>query len=71
MIFNRTIDTQKKAFVDIDTVTLYLSEKFQKEYYDYILSLKPNRVIFNPGTENLELEELLKANNITVEEIAH
>ena len=68
MIFNRTIDTQKKPFTDIDTVTLYLSAKFQMEYYDYILSLHPKRVIFNPGTENPELELMLNNNNIQTEE---
>ena len=36
----------------IDTVTLYLNPKNQEQYYDYILSLKPRRIIFNPGTEN-------------------
>ena len=68
VVFGKTIDTEKKAFDDIDTVTLYLSEKFQPEYYDYIISLKPARVIFNPGTENTEFEELLKVNNIDVVE---
>ena len=68
VIFGKKIDTEKKAFEDIDTVTLYLSEKFQPEYYDYIISLKPTRVIFNPGTENPEFEELLKVNNINVVE---
>jgi predicted CoA-binding protein len=43
---------------DVDTVTLYLNPTNQKPYYDYILSLKPNRIIFNPGTENYELEQL-------------
>jgi hypothetical protein len=33
-------------------------------YYDYILSLKPKRIIFNPGTENEELMKLAKQNNI-------
>ncbi len=52
----------------IHTVTLYLNSQRQKEYYDYILSLKPQRVIFNPGTENDELIEILNKNNIeTVE----
>ncbi|MEM6767583.1 MAG: CoA-binding protein, partial [Bacteroidota bacterium] len=37
---------------DIDTVTLYLSPKNQQPYEDWIISLKPKRVIFNPGTEN-------------------
>jgi predicted CoA-binding protein len=67
-IFGKTIDTEKKDFEGIDTVTLYVSEKFQPEYYDYIVSLHPKRVIFNPGTENKEFEDLLKANNIDAEE---
>ncbi len=50
---------------DIDTVTLYLNPTNQKPYYDYIISLKPKRIIFNPGTENEELEELARKNGIT------
>jgi predicted CoA-binding protein len=42
----------------IDTVTLYLNPTNQQPYYDYILSLKPKRIIFNPGTENIALEHL-------------
>jgi Predicted CoA-binding protein len=68
VIFGRTIDTEKKDFEDIDTVTMYVSDKFQKEYYEYVVSLNPNRVIFNPGTENPEFEELLIQNDIHVEE---
>ena len=68
IIFGKTIDTEKKYFADIDTVTLYLSAKFQTEYYDYILSLKPKRVIFNPGTENSEFEALLGLKGIIAEE---
>ena len=49
---------------DIDTVTLYLNPKNQVEYYDYILSLHPRRIIFNPGTENDELIEKARASNI-------
>ena len=45
-------------FLDIDTVTLYLNPGHQKEYYDYIISLHPKRIIFNPGAENDELAEL-------------
>jgi hypothetical protein len=48
----------------VDTVTLYLNPTAQKDYYDYILSLQPKRIIFNPGTENDELVELAKAKNI-------
>lgn len=52
---------------NVDTVTLYLSEKNQNEWYDYILSLKPKRIVFNPGTENEELVNLAKANGIESE----
>ncbi len=62
-----TISTEKVAFENIDTVTLYLNPKRQKEYYDYIVSLNPKRVIFNPGTENPELYKILKENNIESE----
>lgn len=43
------------VFTDIDTITLYINPTFQTDYYQYILSLKPKRIIFNPGTENDEL----------------
>jgi predicted CoA-binding protein len=41
---------------ELDTVTLYVSPKNQEPYYDYLISLKPKRIIFNPGTENPVLE---------------
>lgn len=56
--------TGKPFSEDVDTVTLYLNPTHQKAYYDYILSLRPKRIIFNPGTENPELANLAKANNI-------
>ena len=62
-----TIETEKLPFEDIHTVTLYLNPKRQETYYDYILSLKPKRVIFNPGTENPEFYKLLKLNDVEVE----
>jgi predicted CoA-binding protein len=49
---------------DIHTVTLYLNPFRQKEYYDYILSLQPKRIIFNPGTENPALQQLAEAKGI-------
>jgi len=49
---------------DVDTITLYLNPKNQVEYYDYILNLHPKRIIFNPGTENEELMQKAKENNI-------
>jgi predicted CoA-binding protein len=58
------IDKEKAPFEDVDTVTLYLNPRHQEEYYDYILSLKPRRIIFNPGAENEVLARLAKQNNI-------
>jgi len=58
------IKNTQTPFTDIDTVTLYLNPIHQKEYYDYILSLKPKRIIFNPGAENEELKQLALKNDI-------
>ena len=64
MIGNTAIITDKKTLEDIDTVTLYLNSENQKPYYDYILGLRPKRIIFNPGAENEELEMLAEENGI-------
>src|SRR3954462_14096991 len=48
----------------VHTITLYLNANNQKQYYDYILSLHPKRIIFNPGAENEELENLANKNGI-------
>ncbi len=58
------IEKEKIPVNDIDTVTLYLNPKHQEEYYDYIFSLHPKRIIFNPGTENDQLIEMAKEKNI-------
>lgn len=58
------IETGFPDFRDVDTVTIYLSEKNQKQFYDYILKLKPRKIIFNPGAENKELEALAAENGI-------
>ena len=65
---NVKIETGRPAFEDVDTVTLYLNPKNQQSYYDYILSLKPKRIIFNPGTENDEFEKRAEAAGVEVEE---
>lgn len=64
MVKGITISTTKEIFPDVDTVTLYLNPANQKQYYDYILSLNPKRIIFNPGTENRELASLARNNGI-------
>lgn len=58
------VETGQEKTSEIDTITLYLNASHQREYYDYILSLNPKRIIFNPGAENDELVELARKNNI-------
>jgi uncharacterized protein len=56
--------TEKRFFENIDTVTLYMNRLYQQSFYNYILSLKPKRIIFNPGAENDELATLAKEQGI-------
>lgn len=58
------VDIEPQPYPDVDTVTLYLNPQHQEEYYDYIISLRPKRIIFNPGAENEELANLAKKNGI-------
>ncbi len=58
------IETDHLQIPDIHTVTLYLNPFNQQQYYDYILNLKPKRIIFNPGTENDALIKKAEENNI-------
>jgi len=39
-------------FEDIHTITMYVGPQHQSDIEEYLLSLKPKRIIFNPGTEN-------------------
>ncbi len=60
------LDLNKKPLIeDVDTVTLYLGPDNQEVWLDYIISLQPHRIIFNPGTENPKLFDLAKKNNIS------
>lgn len=61
--FIEIIDTTL-PFEDVDTVTLYVNPKIQKSMQSYLLSLKPRRVIFNPGTENREFAKKLEEQGI-------
>lgn len=58
------IQTGLPALTNVNTVTLYLSPQNQVQYYDFIISLKPERIIFNPGAENDELARLADNNKI-------
>jgi uncharacterized protein len=60
-IFGKKIETESnKITKEIDTVTMYLGEKNQETYQDFILKLKPKRVIFNPGAENEKFAKTLE-----------
>lgn len=58
---------QRPAVPDVHTVTMYLGSKNQPEWYDYILSLHPQRIIFNPGAENPEFARQAAEKGIEVE----
>lgn len=63
------LNLREKPPIDgIDTITLYIGPQNQPEWYDYLLSLKPKRIIFNPGTENEEFEKMAEAKNVEVVE---
>jgi uncharacterized protein len=63
-VAQQPIHTERAAFDLIDTVTLYVGEAHQPEYYEYIESLKPRRVIFNPGAENPAFAQRLEKGGI-------
>lgn len=69
------VDTFDTAFAkaqthknNYNTITLYLSPKHQKGYFQYVIDIAPERVIFNPGTENPEFYAVLDTHNIVYEE---
>lgn len=62
------VKTGTPNYSDIHTVTLYLNSERQKEYEDYILSLHPKRIIFNPGAENPGLLQRAEKEGITAVE---
>ncbi len=59
-----SIEKPEKIHSDIDTITLYVGPHNQPALYNYILETHPRRLIFNPGTENPELELMAKQHGI-------
>ncbi len=68
MVSDVEITTECPSVENVDTVAIYLSAKNLVPYYDYIISLRPNRVLFPPGTENPEFYQMAQANDIKPEE---
>jgi uncharacterized protein len=59
----------QKQFPDVSgihTVSLYIGLKNQSAYYESIIKINPKRVIFNPGTENADFENILRNKGIQV-----
>ncbi|HMQ75905.1 MAG TPA: CoA-binding protein [Flavobacteriales bacterium] len=50
------------------TVTLYLNAHNQQVWYDRLLALAPQRIIFNPGAENRRLADEARRRGIEVVE---
>ncbi len=67
-IYGIEILSDETSIYNIHTITIYLNPINQKEYYGFIINLKPKRIIFNPGAENPELEYLADKAGIQVEE---
>lgn len=65
-IEGQEIIADRMPITGIDTVTLYINPDIQADYIDYLVFLKPRRVIFNPGTENHNLEKKLSSEGIEV-----
>jgi predicted CoA-binding protein len=62
------IQTECPMIAEVDTLTLYLNPERQRQFYSYVLSIRPRRIIMNPGTENEELIKLARAHGIDVVE---
>lgn len=61
------LDLKEKPIInDVDTITMYVGPQNQVEWEEYILSLQPKRIIFNPGAENSSLKNKAKENGIEV-----
>lgn len=60
--------TEKEFIQDVDTVTLYVGPRHQAAWIPYIESLSPKRVIFNPGTENIEWASALNKQGVETTE---
>jgi len=60
------IQKGKPPISDLDTITLYIGAAHQPDMYDYLLGLKPKRIIFNPGTENPQFEKMAREKGIEV-----
>ena len=63
-----TIQVGTNNFDHIHTITLYVGPQNQQDLIEDLIQIKPERIIFNPGTENPKLYAEIEKLNIKVEE---
>lgn len=68
VIYEKFIQRGEPAIEDVHTIALYIGPQRQEEFHDYILSLHPKRVIFNPGTVNEPFMKELETEGMEVVE---
>lgn len=64
LVDNVKIETGNPLFTNIDTISIYLNKENQKPIENYLLSLNPKRIIFNPGAENNGLKAIAEKKGI-------
>lgn len=57
----RQEDELSRIDTEYDTLTLYVNPTLGDKFADILLKSKPKRVIFNPGTENSNLQKKFEA----------
>jgi uncharacterized protein len=58
------IITSRPEIKNVDTVTMYVGPLHIDVWINYVLSLHPKRIIFNPGAESDHLTDMAKAKGI-------
>jgi len=62
---NKIMDLrQRPNLKEIHTITLYINPRNQVQWYDYLIALQPERIIFNPGTENYQFASKVRSANV-------
>lgn len=67
-IEGKEVKTYLPDWKQVNTVTIYLNPENQKDYYESVFRYNPERIIFNPGTENSEFRTLAEDKGVKVVE---
>lgn len=55
-----------KVNEEVHTITMYVGPQISQDLVSSLIRLKPQRIIFNPGSENPAIYESLRANGIEI-----